>query len=202
MNLLHQAILAFQLHSRAKESRSITSGDGQMVESLMATPSDWSLTIIRVVLGLIFFAHGAQKLLGWYGGPGLAQSVQTFTEHLHLPSTLAFLVIAGEFLGGIGLVVGFLSRPAALFIALTMLGAIAMVHLRHGLFLNWFGNKEGHGIEYHLLAIALSLVVIVKGAGALSLDRLVDEKVLTPRHSAHSAAQTELIRTHPKILSN
>jgi putative oxidoreductase len=173
-----------------------------MFESLLTTPSDWSLTVIRVVLGLIFFAHGAQKMLGWYGGPGLAQSMQMFTEHLHLPSTLAFLVIAGEFLGGIGLVVGLLSRPAALFIALTMLGAIAMVHLRHGLFLNWFGNKEGHGIEYHLLAIALSLVVIVKGAGAFSVDRLVDENVLAPHHTPYSATQKERIRTHPKILSN
>jgi putative oxidoreductase len=172
-----------------------------MLESLISTPSDWSFTIARVVLGLIFFAHGAQKLLGWYGGPGLAKSMQTFTEHLHLPSALAFLVIAGEFLGGIGLVVGLLSRAAALFIALTMLGAIAMVHLRHGLFLNWFGNKKGHGIEYHLLAIALSLVVIIKGAGAFSLDRLVDEIVLIPHDSMHSTTERELVRPHPLKLT-
>lgn len=172
-----------------------------MVESLMTTPSDWSLAIIRVVLGLIFFAHGAQKMLGWYGGHGLAQSMQTFTEQLHLPSALAFLVIVGEFLGGIGLVIGLFSRPAALFIAFTMLGAIAMVHLRHGLFLNWFGNKKGHGIEYHLLAIALSLVVIVKGAGAFSLDRLIDQNILRSNHPPHLSTESQLMRTHPKILS-
>jgi len=84
-----------------------------MIESLMTTPSDWSLAIVRVVLGLIFFAHGAQKMLAWYGGAGLAQTMRTFTEPLHLPSTVAFLVIAGEFLSGIGLVVGFFSRTCS-----------------------------------------------------------------------------------------
>ena len=133
--------------------------------------------IARIVLGIIFFAHGAQKMLGWYGGPGLARSMRTFTEDVHLPSTLAFLVIAGELFSGIGLIVGLFTRIAALVIALTMVGAIATVHFRFGLFLNWFGHQEGHGIEYHLLAIALALVVVVKGAGAFSLDRLVHEHV-------------------------
>ena len=148
-----------------------------MIESLTGTHADWVVGIARIVLGIIFFGHGAQKILGWYGGPGLANSMRTFTEHLHLPSTLAFLVIAGEFFGGIGLIVGLFSRIAALVIALTMVGAVATVHFRFGLFLNWFGRQEGHGIEYHLLAIALSLVVVVKGAGAVSLDRLVHEHV-------------------------
>jgi len=148
-----------------------------MIESLTGTHADWVVGIARIVLGIIFFGHGAQNILGWYGGPGLANSMRTFTEHLHLPSTLAFLMIAGEFFGGIGLIVGLFSRIAALVIALTMVGAIATVHFRFGLFLNWFGSQEGHGIEYHLLAIALSLVVVVKGAGAFSLDRLVHEHV-------------------------
>ena len=148
-----------------------------MIESLTSTNADWVVGIIRIVLGIIFFAHGAQKMLGWYGGPGLASSMRTFTEHLHLPSTLAFLVIAGELFSGIGLIVGLFSRIAALVIAITMVGAIATVHFRFGLFLNWFGTQKGHGIEYHLLAIALALVVVVKGAGALSVDRLVYEHV-------------------------
>jgi putative oxidoreductase len=144
-----------------------------MIESLTGTHADWVVGIARILLGIIFFGHGAQKMLGWYGGPGLANSMRAFTEHLHLPSTLAFLVIAGELFSGIGLIVGLFSRIAALVIALTMVGAIATVHFRFGLFLNWFGNQKGHGIEYHLLAIALALVVVVKGAGAFSLDRLV-----------------------------
>ena len=148
-----------------------------MIESLTGTNADWVVGIIRIVLGIIFFAHGAQKMLGWYGGPGLASSMRTFTEDLHLPSTLAFLVIAGELFSGIGLIVGLFSRIAALVIAFTMVGAIATVHFRFGLFLNWFGTQKGHGIEYHLLAIALASVVVVKGAGALSVDRLVYEHV-------------------------
>jgi putative oxidoreductase len=148
-----------------------------MIGSLTATHADWIVAIARIVLGIIFFAHGAQKMLGWYGGLGLASSMRTFTEYLHLPSTLAFLVIAGEFFSGLGLIVGLFSRIAALVIALTMVGAIATVHFRFGLFLNWLGTQKGHGIEYHLLAIALALVVIVKGGGAFSLDRLVHEHV-------------------------
>ena len=84
-----------------------------------------------------------------------------------LPSTLAFLVFAGEFLGGIGLIVGLFSRIAAMVISVTMLGAIVTVHFRFGLFLKWFGNQKGHGIEYRLLAIALALVVVIKGRGSI-----------------------------------
>jgi putative oxidoreductase len=148
-----------------------------MIEILLGTHVDWVVGIARLVLGIIFFGHGAQKMLGWYGGPGLASSMRTFTEHLHLPSTLAFLVIAGELFSGIALIVGLFGRIAAIVIVLTMVGAIATVHFRFGLFMNWLGSQEGHGIEYHLLAIALALVVVVKGAGALSLDRLVHEHV-------------------------
>jgi putative oxidoreductase len=148
-----------------------------MIESLTSTQADWVVGIARIVLGIIFFGHGAQKMLGWYGGSGLTMSMRMFTEHLHLPSTLAFLVIAGELFSGIGLIVGLFSRIAALVIVLTMIGAIVTVHFRFGLFLNWFGTQEGHGIEYHLLAIALALVVAVEGAGAFSLDRLVHEHV-------------------------
>jgi putative oxidoreductase len=155
-----------------------------MIESLTGTHADLVLGIARVVLGIIFFAHGAQKLLGWFSGPGLANSMRTFTEHLHLPSTLAFLVIAGEFFSGTGLIIGLFSRIAALVIALTMVGAIATVHLRFGLFLNWLGTQKGHGIEYHLLAIALALIVVVKGAGAFSLDRLVYEHFSGSERSA------------------
>lgn len=148
-----------------------------MIETLTGTHADWIVAIARVVLGIIFFAHGAQKMLGWYGGPGLANSMRTFTEHLHLPSTLAFLVIAGELFAGIGLIVGLFSRVAALFIVCIMMGAITTVHFRFGLFMDWFGSQKGHRIEYHLLAIALALVVVVQGAGPFSVDRLVYQHI-------------------------
>jgi putative oxidoreductase len=161
-----------------------------VIEILTGTHADWTVAIARIVLGLIFFAHGAQKMLGWYGGPGLAKTMRMFTEYLHLPSVLAFLVIAGEFFSGIGLIFGLFSRVAALVIALTMVGAIATVHFRYGLFLNWLGTQEGHGIEYHLLAIALALVIVVKGAGALSVDRLVHESVWRSKQSPTSHKST------------
>jgi len=148
-----------------------------MIETLTATHADWTVGIARVVLGLVFFAHGAQKMLGWYGGPGLVRSMRTFTGDLHLPPILSFLVIAGEFLAGIGLIVGLFGRLAALVVVLIMLGAIATVHFRFGFFLNWFGGQKGHGIEYHLLAIALALVVVVKGSGAFSIDRVAYGRV-------------------------
>jgi len=162
-----------------------------MLETLTGTHADWVLGIARIVLGVIFFGHGAQKMLGWYGGQGLASSMRAFTEHLHLPSTLAFLVIAGEFLGGIGLIVGLFSRIAALIIALTMVGAIATVHFRFGLFLDWFGSRKGHGIEYHLLVIALALVVVVKGAGAFSLDGFVHEHVSRLEQSVTGSGESQ-----------
>lgn len=146
-----------------------------MLLNLFMTNGDWVLAVVRIVLGVILFAHGAQKLLGWYGGPGFANTVQALTTHVRLPKVIAVLVILTEFLGGLGLIVGFLSRLAALAILITMLGAIATVHYAHGLFMNWMGDKKGHGFEYHLLAIALALIVIVKGAGAFSLDHAIYE---------------------------
>jgi putative oxidoreductase len=134
------------------------------------TNGDWVLMIVRVVLGVVLFAHGAQKLLGWFGGPGLRATLSTFRDQLGIPAVLAWLAIAAEFFGGLGLIVGLLTRIAALGIAITMIVAMAMVHFRYGFFMNWYGNKPGHGVEYHLVVIALALVVIVKGAGAFSLD--------------------------------
>ena len=142
-----------------------------MIKLLLHTNADWVLTMTRLFLGLIFFAHGAQKLLGWFGGPGLHATLQTFAQHLRIPAPIALLVISAELFGGLGLMLGLLSRIAAVGIVLTMLGAVA-VHYRNGLFMDWYCSRKGHGIEYHLLAIALGLVVIVKGAGAFSMDYL------------------------------
>jgi putative oxidoreductase len=143
-----------------------------MISNLFSTAPDWTLTIIRVILGAVFFAHGAQKMLGWFGGAGLKDTLRTMHEFLGLPIPLAFLAVTSEFLGGAGLIVGLLSRVAAIGICITMLSAIVMVHRRYGLFLNWFGDRKGNGFEYHLLAIALAIAIVVRGSGAASLDRL------------------------------
>jgi putative oxidoreductase len=144
-----------------------------MLAYLFYTNPDWIETLIRITLGVVFFAHGAQKLLGWFGGVGLKETMRTMHQFLGLPVPLGFLAIATEFFGGAGLMLGLLSRVAALGIAVTMVVAIFMVNGRYGLFLNWFGDRKGHGFEYHLLVIALAAVIIARGSGALSLDRLL-----------------------------
>ena len=146
-----------------------------MLWNLFSTDPDWTLTVIRVILGVVFFAHGAQKMLGWFGGAGLKETLRTMREYLHLPAPLAFLVVTAGFLGGMGLIVGLLSRVAAVGVCVTVFAAIVMVHWRHGLFMDWFGDRKAHGFEYHPLAIALALAIVVRGAGAASLDRLLSK---------------------------
>jgi putative oxidoreductase len=142
-----------------------------MFRKLIGTADDSVVAILRLVLGAVFFAHGAQKVLGWFGGYGFSGTMGFFTEALHIPAPLAFLAICAEFLGGIGLIVGLLGRVAAFGIACNMLVAVAMVHWHFGFFANWFGNQKGEGFEYHLLALAIALAIMIKGSGAFSIDR-------------------------------
>jgi len=141
---------------------------------LIHTVDDHSLTLVRLVLGVLFFAHGAQKALGWFGGAGFNATVSGFTTHMGIPEFLAVLAILAEFLGGIGLIVGLLTRVAAFGIAVNMCVAIAVVHGSNGLFMNWQGTQHGEGIEYHLLVLAIAIELMVRGAGAWSIDRAID----------------------------
>ena len=125
---------------------------------------DLALLLGRVIVGVVFMAHGAQKLFGAFGGPGLAAFVG-------MMGPLGYLVAIGEFFGGLGLVVGFLSRFSAASIIVIMLGAIGMVHGKVGFFMNWMGNQGGEGFEYHLLAIAILLVILIAGPGRYALAR-------------------------------
>ncbi|HUA16007.1 MAG TPA: DoxX family protein [Verrucomicrobiae bacterium] len=143
------------------------------MRKLFSTSNDLTLAIARLVLGIVFFAHGAQKMLGWFGGYGFTGTMGFFTQKMGIPAPLAFLAICAEFFGGLGLIVGLLSRIAAFGIAVNMLVAIATVHVHNGFFMNWTGQQHGEGFEYHLLALALLLLVMVKGAGAASLDHLL-----------------------------
>ncbi len=147
-----------------------------MLKKLMTTPDDLSLLILRLVLGGVFFMHGAQKTLGWFGGHGLSGTLKAFTQGMGLPLLVAVLVVAAEFIGAIGLIIGFLTRPAAAGIFAVMVGAIATVHLKYGFFMNWFGNQAGEGYEYHLLAIAISLALVLGGGGMASIDRLLSRR--------------------------
>ena len=142
-----------------------------MLGKLINTTDDPAITILRLVLGVIFFAHGAQKALGWFGGFGFSATMGFFTQGMHIPAPLAFLAICAEFLGSIGLILGFLGRAAAFGIACNMMVAVAMVHWHYGFFANWLGNQKGEGFEYHILALAIALVIMIRGSGAFSIDR-------------------------------
>jgi putative oxidoreductase len=147
-----------------------------MFRKLLATSDDWTLTLLRLVLGIVFFFHGAQKALGWFGGYGFSGTMGFFTGMLHIPAPFAFMAICAEFLGGIGLIVGALGRIAAFGIATNMLVAIVLVHSHFGLFMNWSGQQKGEGFEYHLLAIAIALVLMARGSGCFSVDRALAGK--------------------------
>jgi len=147
-----------------------------MFHRIINTSNDFAIAILRLTFGLVFAAHGAQKMLGWFGGYGFSGTMGFFTHQMGIPAPLAFLAICAEFFGGLGLIVGFLSRIAAFGIICNMLVAIVMVHAQNGLFMNWAGNQKGEGFEYHLLAIAIALAVVIKGSGALSVDHLLSER--------------------------
>ena len=144
-----------------------------MLRKLFATDDSPATTILRLVLGVVFFAHGAQKMLGWFGGPGFSGTMDLFTGYLHIFAPLAFLAIATEFFGGLGLILGFFTRVAALGVAANMVVAIAMVHGTFGFFMNWTGAQKGEGFEYHLMALAMTAFLLIRGAGAYSIDRAI-----------------------------
>jgi len=142
------------------------------MKTFFGTDDAWTGLILRVMLGLVMLPHGAQKLLGLFGGYGFAGTMGAFTQN-GMPWIVAFLVIMGESLGALGLIVGFLTRFAAFGIFCIMVGAIFIVHLPYGFFMNWFGKQAGEGFEYHLLVIGMSIVLMIAGAGRWSVDGLI-----------------------------
>lgn len=143
-----------------------------MFRKIINTTSDPTLAVLRLALGVVFFAHGAQKMLGWFGGYGFSATLGFFTQQ-GIPAPLASLAIAAEFFGGLGLLVGFLGRIAAFGILCNMVVAVLLIHRHVGFFMNWAANQKGEGFEYHLLAIGLGLAIFIKGSGAFSIDRLL-----------------------------
>jgi putative oxidoreductase len=141
-----------------------------MLRKLTATDSSTATALLRVVLGIVFFAHGAQKMLGWFGGYGFTGTMGFFTGALHIPAFFAFLAIAAEFFGGLGLILGLFTRIAAFGIAMNMVVAVVIVHGQFGFFANWSGAQKGEGYEFHLLALAITAFLMIKGGGALSVD--------------------------------
>jgi putative oxidoreductase len=146
-----------------------------MLKKLLSTTDSFSDLIARLALGIVFFPHGAQKALGWFGGYGFSGTYQFFTAKMGIPGPFVVLAIAAEFLGSLGLIFGCLSRVAAFGIFCVMVVAVAMVHAPVGFFMNWAATYPAgtEGFEYHILAIGLALCVMFRGAGPLSIDRVL-----------------------------
>jgi putative oxidoreductase len=136
------------------------------------TEPSYTLLVLRVALAIVIFPHGAQKLLGWYGGPGVDGTMQFFAT-LGVPAAIAVLVIVSDFFGSLALALGLVGRLAAFGTTMVMLGAMVMVHVQNGFFLNWNSDQAGEGIQFHLLVLAVAVVLMVKGSGAWSIDRLL-----------------------------
>jgi putative oxidoreductase len=149
------------------------------IELLLRTNADNVTAVLRIVSGIIIWPYGMQKLLGWFDGMGIKVGIKGTLEEMaekKIPKAIAWLIIIGQSFGSIALIVGFLGRLAAggLFIIFT--GAL-INHLPNGWTMNWFGKKNGEGIEYHVLLMALLLAVIINGSGAMSADLWLTTKI-------------------------
>ena len=147
------------------------------MKAFFQTDDSWTGLILRLTLGIVMFPHGAQKVLGWYGGYGFSGTLGFFTDTMHLPWIIAFLIIIGEFFGSLGLLIGFLTRFSAASIGVIMLGAITLVHWPNGFFMNWFGKQAGEGYEYHLLVLGISIALTIIGAGRWSVDQQIAQRI-------------------------
>jgi len=145
----------------------------KLVELVFATYPSWSHLVVRIALGIIFFAHGAQKTFGWFGGPGLSATIQGFRK-MNVPPAATVLAAFTECFGGLALIIGVLARPSAIGLIGVMLVAVAKVHAQHGFFLNFAMTPgRGHGYEYNLALLAMALSIVIGGAGVFSIDRLI-----------------------------
>jgi putative oxidoreductase len=140
---------------------------------LLATDAEATGLILRLALGVMILPHGAQKLLGWFGGYGFTGTMTFFTETMGIPAVFALLAILVEFFGGLALILGVMGRFAALGVGAVMVVAAATSHLQNGFFMNWAGTQPGEGVEFFLLAIGIAVAVVIRGSGGLSVDRLL-----------------------------
>ena len=145
-----------------------------MLHNILRTNDDVSTTVLRVTLGMVMLPHGAQKVLGWFGGHGFSGTMHFFTDTMGIPYVFALLAVLAESLGAIGLIAGFFTRLCAFGVGTTMVVAALMVHVHNGFFMNWFGTQAGEGFEYHLLAVGMALALLVAGGGRWSIDAAME----------------------------
>ena len=143
-----------------------------MFQKIIRTENDVVSTILRLVLGLVTFYHGAQKMLGWFGGRGLSGTIALY-QHVGIGPVLGLLGVAVEFFGGLALIAGFLGRIAALGIMFRLFAVVWTLYWQFGFFMNWKGELRGEGFEFHLLAFAMGAAILLRGSGAFSVDRFM-----------------------------
>jgi putative oxidoreductase len=147
-----------------------------MFRKLIQTKNDCAIAVVRIALGAVMLPHGLQKSLGLFGGHGFANTLSFFQSGMGIPKPVGVLVILAESVGALALILGFVGRFMAFSIALTMIGAVAMVHAKAGFFMNWnsVGGKY-EGFEFHILAIAMAVAVMIRGSGGLSIDLAIQK---------------------------
>lgn len=150
-----------------------------MLREIFATRNDWTGLVLRLTLGIVLFPHGAQKLLGWFGGFGFEGTMQFFTGTVGLPWAIGFLVILIESIGAVLLVLGLGTRIMALGILAVMTGVLFTSHIQNGFFMNWYGTAAGEGFEFDLLCIGLAIAIMINGAGRLALDTGISKRFLS-----------------------
>ncbi|KAB2918203.1 MAG: DoxX family protein [Bacteroidetes bacterium] len=144
-----------------------------MMEQFFSSQNNWAGLLLRVTIAVVLFPHGAQKLLGWFGGFGFDGTMQYFTQTVKLPYIIGLLVILIEFFAPIALVLGVGSKILAAVIAILFVGIMLTSHLNFGFFMNWMGNQAGEGLEYFLLAIGASLALMLNGSGKFAIDNMI-----------------------------
>ncbi|HVX50002.1 MAG TPA: DoxX family protein [Chitinophagaceae bacterium] len=143
------------------------------MKKLLSTNGTIAISVIRVMLGIVLFAHGAQKLLGWFGGYGYTGTMGFLTGAVHLPYIIGLLVIVIEFFGALFLIAGFATRFAAAAIIILFTGIVYTSHWQNGFFMNWGGDQKGEGFEYHLLVMAIAIALLINGGGRFSVDKAI-----------------------------
>lgn len=156
-----------------------------MFRELLRTDASPAQLFIRLALGIVMFPHGVQKVLGWFGGPGITKTIQAFAA-MGFPAWSVVALMVVESLGAVLLVFGFLTRLWAVGIGAIITICMFLNHVQHGFFMNWFGQQQGEGYEYHLLVIGICVALLIKGGGAFSVDRKLSagSKYLYGPHSS------------------
>lgn len=148
-----------------------------MKRLIFSTENGWAGLALRITAAVVMFPHGAQKLLGWYGGYGFTGTMGFFTETVHLPWLVGFLVILIEFFGPMALLIGFASRIWSILLSILVVGIVFTSHIQNGFFMNWYGTFTGEGVEYFLLFLGILIGLLITGSGKYSVDRILFKNI-------------------------